>query len=210
MASDLINRLRQRLSLPLPGPEAQYRMAHKSRKEPLQAPSDVKMAAVLALFYPWDGDWHLALIERASHHADDRHSGQIAFPGGRYEEGDDDLAFTALRETEEEIGANAHEVEIIGQLTPLYIPVSEYLVHPFVGYMDYRPPFVPDPREVASIIEVSFDHLRHPETVQQTDIRIFEGYLLRNVPYFNVEGRVVWGATAMMLNELVEAMRENP
>ncbi len=210
MPSDLIHRLRQRLALPLPGPEAQYRMAHRSRSTPLEAPAEVKQAAVLALFYPIVQDWHVAFIERASHHPDDRHSGQIAFPGGRHEAGDEDLAYTALRETEEEIGTKANEVEIIGKLTPLYIPVSEYLVHPFVGYLDYRPEFVPEPSEVASILEVPFDRLRQPETVQWTDIRIFEGYLLRDVPYFNVGGKILWGATAMMLNELVEAMRGNP
>jgi len=206
MHLDFIESLRRRLRQPLPGQAAQYRMAHVGRQYAPPAPEGAKQAAVLALFYPKSDDWHLVLIERAGHQ-EDRHRGQIGFPGGRYEPQDADQAQTALREAEEEVAAPADRVELLGRLTQLYIPVSNFLVHPYVGFLEFSPAFQPQAEEVASIIEVPFEHLRRESTQGYTDLTVGKGLTLRGVPFFDVHGHVVWGATAMMLNELLEALR---
>lgn len=206
MKNEFIRHLEELLRHPLPGSEAQYRMAHAVRRSEEPPPEHARKAGVLALFYPKDDQWHLVLIERQSHNPDDRHRGQIGFPGGRYESGDEHLRNTALREAEEEVGVNAGTVQILGSLTELYIPVSNYLVHPYVGFVDYYPSFRPEEKEVKSIIEVPLDHLRQPCNVRLTDMKISEHIVLKEVPYFDVEGKVVWGATAMMLNELLEVI----
>jgi 8-oxo-dGTP pyrophosphatase MutT (NUDIX family) len=206
MKMDLIKRLDTRLSDPLPGHEAQYKMAHKVRRSPAPPPGNAKQAGVLALLYPKGTDWHLVLIERQSHNPDDRHRGQISLPGGRYEAGDGHIRNTALREAEEEIGVDASSVQVLGALSELYIPVSNFLVNPFVGWVDHQPRFQPQEAEVKAILEVPFDLLRHPRTIQTTDMKISEQIVLQKVPYFDVFGKIVWGATAMILSELLEIL----
>lgn len=182
-------------------------MAHLARRGEFPIPDSARKAGVLAMFYPnAQGEWHLALIERVSHHPGDRHGGQISFPGGRYEEGDGTLMQTALRETREEIGVDTSDVKVLGALTELYIPVSNYLVHPFVGILPYTPVFSPQWSEVQSVVEASLESLLQASTRQITDLQLSTNILLKEVPYFNVSGKVVWGATAMILNELLEVM----
>jgi 8-oxo-dGTP pyrophosphatase MutT (NUDIX family) len=143
-------------------------------------------------------------IERVSNKKDDRHSGQISFPGGKLEDSDPSPAFAALRETEEEIGVEMNKVNLLGKLTDLYIPVSNFLVYPFVGFMEEEPVFRRQESEVASIVESPLDHLLTPETRGVTHLSIQNGLTIPDVPYFDVDGHVVWGATAMMLNEFLE------
>ncbi|MCK6693148.1 MAG: CoA pyrophosphatase [Thermoanaerobaculia bacterium] len=146
-----IDMLRDRLSGPLPGRDAQYKMASLRRLQELEftpaPPPDARVACVLNLLHLHEGRWHTILIERTANPRD-RHSGQVSFPGGRWEENDGELANVALRETEEEIGIPAGQVQILGQLTDLYIPVSNFLVHPFVGILEGAPMFTPQPGEV--------------------------------------------------------------
>ncbi len=198
-----IKGLQRAFQQPLPGREAQYRMAHAVRRQPGPPPADASQAAVLALFYPKNDDWHLVLIERESSHPNDRHGGQIGFPGGRVELEDKSLAHAALREAEEEVGAPAHDIQLIGQLTELYIPVSNFLVFPFVGTLDYAPTFVRQETEVRQVLEVPFAAFQDPERQKLTDLRINPQITLQRVPYFDVNGHIVWGATAMMLSELL-------
>lgn len=197
-----IKQLQDRLLAPLPGPEAQYKMAHGSRKGLHGHPMDAKQAGVLALLYPKAEDWHVVFIERVSNHKD-RHSGQISFPGGRFETSDQTLANTALREAEEEIGITQKDVQVLGALSKLYIPVSNFLVHPYVGFIDYTPSFLPEASEVADIIETPFKTFLNKENVAQKAIHLPGNLILEDVPHFNVENKVIWGATAMMMNELV-------
>jgi len=201
----LIDHLRTQLQQPLPGPEAQYKMAHVGRPAHPATPSDARKAGVMALFYPGSPTtgWHLVLIERVQKHGD-RHSGQVSFPGGKHEPQDRDLWATALRETEEEVGVPQHSVERLGALTPLYIPVSHFEVHPYVAFTLSRPNFRPQASEVAEILEVPFADLTDPSTRKITDLPINYAITLRDIPYFDVHQRIVWGATAMMLNELLE------
>ncbi len=199
-----IQHLQLRMKEGLPGQAAQYRMARAFRPTAIPAPEHAALAGVLALFFPKDGEWQLALIERVTTHAADRHSGQISFPGGKYEAGDGILMNTALREAHEEVGVDPQEVNMIGALTELYIPVSNFLVHPFVGWMDNTPRFQPQWSEVKSVLEVPFRLLEDPNTLQTTDIHLAGNLTLKEVSYFNVYSKVVWGATAMILSELLE------
>lgn len=208
MKRDFITDLSNKLQQPLPGQEAQFKMAHLARRNAVPPPPNARQAAVLALFFPKNTDWHLVFIERDSSNPNDRHGGQISFPGGKYEESDTNLQYTAIREAHEEVGVHPEKVEIIGELTDLYIPVSNFKVNPFVGFVDYTPTFQPQVEEVSDVLEVPFELLRDYSIQKTTDLRIANNITLRGVPYFDIFGKVLWGATAMMLSELLEVIRD--
>ncbi len=203
----LIEDIRARLSGPLPGLESQMRMATMRRiihDGQVKIPPDARMAGVLVLFYPWDGEIFIPFIKRNEYPG--VHSGQVSFPGGAQEEGDSDLYATALRETEEEIGVSRQMVHVIGQMTNLYIPPSNFNVTPVVGFVENRPRFTPDPGEVERIIEIPVSTLLRHDTITEKQITIFPDIRLR-VPCFFYNEEVIWGATAMMLSELIEVIR---
>lgn len=204
----LITKIEKTLSNGLPGREAQLKMvAHTARAGYLSAPPEANRAGVLALLYPKHAEWHIVLIERGSSNPNDRHRGQISFPGGRYEEEDQHISNTALREAEEEVGVDAGTVQLLGALTDLYIPVSNFRVDPFVGFTETTPEFVPQEDEVNDILEVPVRELILPDNLKKKDLVIREGFILKDVPYFHLMNKVVWGATAMMLSELVEVIK---
>jgi 8-oxo-dGTP pyrophosphatase MutT (NUDIX family) len=206
MNNSFIEKIKSRFVHPLPGRNAQAKMAPSIARE-FRPAADARIACVLALLYPKNNDWNIVLIERmSSKNKNDRHSGQISFPGGGYEDFDDSLASAALREAEEEVGVFSKDISIIGQLSDMYIPVSNFLVHPFVGYMDYAPNFIPQPSEVKGILEVPIPKLLAPSTIQTKDLKISEGFILKNVPYYSLNNHIVWGATAMMLSEFLEVV----
>jgi 8-oxo-dGTP pyrophosphatase MutT (NUDIX family) len=207
-----LEKLRAQLQLALqgmlPGKEAQLRMAPQPidpRRIAAQVPEDHRKSGVLLLFYPHASHIYFPLIKRPQYPG--AHSGQVALPGGKVEEGDPDVVFTALREAEEEIGIDAGKVEVIGSLTELYIPVSNFLVSPILGFLDHKPIFVPEQREVARIIPTPLNHLIQPEIVKRTPISLGGGKYLET-PYFDIAGEVVWGATAMILSELIQVLRQ--
>jgi 8-oxo-dGTP pyrophosphatase MutT (NUDIX family) len=190
-----------RAGLPvLPGLDAQVRFAPRPRRpwQPEHAPGQTRTAAALVLFYPRDDRPHLVLTVRAG--VLSRHGGQVSFPGGAIEPGEA-IASAALREAAEEIGLDPSIVRVLGPLTPLHIPVSDFLVHPIVGVMDRTPMFTHASAEVARVLEVPFDDLLDPARVQVTTR--LRGDLIVEAPYFDLEGEQVWGATAMMLAELI-------
>lgn len=198
-----LRQLRFDLAHPLPGREAQYRMAPRPRAgaEFNDAPrADARRGGVLALFYPHEDTVYLPLILRPTYPG--VHSGQVGFPGGGAEEMDADLTATALRETYEEIGVHPSQIIVLGLLTPLYVFASNYIVQPAVAWTDYRPDFRHDPFEVAQLLEVSLHTLLDPAN-RRTELRNLRGRPIE-VPYFAVAGQTVWGATAMMLSELLE------
>jgi 8-oxo-dGTP pyrophosphatase MutT (NUDIX family) len=201
----LVARLAARLREPLPGVDAQLLMAPRPREgwRPQSLPDDLRPAAALILLYPVEDTPTLPLIVRSTHLA--RHSGQVSLPGGAVEPGEA-VAAAALRETHEEIGVDPATVRVLGELTPLHIPVSGFLLHPVVGVCDTRPAFRPDDHEVARIVEVPLERLASRECVRLR-IRTHEGREYE-VPYFALEGEQVWGATAMVLSELLVAARD--
>jgi len=202
-----IHTLRARLAGPLPGREAQFKMAGLRRLQELgpnpAPPADARVACVLNLLYWHEEDWRTILIQRTENPRD-RHSGQVSFPGGRWEERDGELANVALRETEEEIGVPAQHIEILGRLTDLYIPVSNFLVHPFVGILHGAPEFVPQPGEVEAVLTPALSVFQSQENRKRIDLTLQQGITLKDVPYFDVHGRIVWGATAMIMSEFLE------
>ncbi len=198
-----LRRLRRDLAGPLPGKIAQMRMAPRlqsSSGESYDTPrDDARRGGVLALFYPQAERLYIPLILRPTYTG--VHSGQVGFPGGGYEALDADLTATALREAYEEVGVHPDEVTVLGHLTPLYVYASNYLVQPTVAWVDYRPDFRPDPYEVAQIIEAPLQDLLNPANrqVENWDLRGRSG----EVAFFAIAGQTIWGATAMMLSELL-------
>lgn len=205
--NETIWKIESQLRKPLPGRSAQAKMAHFNRPYSPEIPQDAKLACVMLLLYPKDNQTYFVLIERMSTNKNDRHSGQISFPGGKLDQTDLTLLDGALRETEEEVGINQKDIKSIGSLTDLYIDVSNFHVFPFIGTLDYTPKFVPQPTEVQSILEVPLTLLQDPATRQAKNLKIGKGITIKNAPYFNIFGHVVWGATAMMLNEFLEVLK---
>jgi 8-oxo-dGTP pyrophosphatase MutT (NUDIX family) len=199
--------LAKALANPLPGTEAQLQLAHPARS--LEAPEGVnpRQAGVLILIYPGTSTTRFPLIVRTAHNPNDRHGGQISLPGGKREKNDTTLVDTALREAEEEIGVDASRITVLGQLSTLYIPVSNFEVTPTVGFIDEVPGWRLQQSEVARLIEAPLYRLREEGVVQHTDLPIGNKVTLKRVPYFSVEGEVVWGATAMILSELRQLLK---
>jgi 8-oxo-dGTP pyrophosphatase MutT (NUDIX family) len=163
-----------------------------------------KNAAVLMLVYPKNNIAHLALIVRNTYPG--VHSSQISFPGGKEEIEDINLEFTALRETEEEVGVNRNSVEVIRQLSEIYIPPSNFLVTPFLGFSETEISFIANPNEVKRVLELPIHQLLNDEIIIET--KMTTSYATNiDVPAFQVEKYVVWGATAMMLSELKELFK---
>ncbi len=207
MLSDLralSSQLKSGLQQPLPGRPAQQTMAPAPRRNnPDRQRRPLRQAGVLFLFYAKEGHMYLPFIERPRY--DGPHSGQIALPGGKREVDDPDLAATAVRETGEEIGVPGSGIQVLGQLTPVYIPNSHYLVTPSVGLMSAAPAFRPDPAEVKAVLECPLAVLLDP-ACRKREIWNF-GDLDVDVPFFQVGEHHIWGATAMMLAELLEVLR---
>ncbi len=197
-----ISWLKERLAQGLPGNAAQELMGARVKEMPAAVPDTARPSAVLSLLFLHNDTLHTLLIERT---ADGRaHSGQISFPGGRYETADNDLETTALREANEEVGIVPADVEILGGLTPLYIPVSNFIVHPFVGYSDRQPVYSLSSNEVARIIEMPLDELLHPERKTRVEVTSpVDKTFRRAVPAYKLtDGSIIWGATAMIISEL--------
>ena len=194
--------MREALSRPLPGLDAQLRMAPSPRLgwDPLKFPEGATNGAALLLVYPHDDTIHIALTVRGSGLRN--HTGQVSLPGGRVDVGETFEA-AALREANEEIGIDPGTVDLLGRLTPLHIPVSGFLLHPIVGYASMRPAFQRAEWEVARIIEAPVAQLSAPGVIKrEIRTRVVKGQSIDvDVPYFDIDGEKVWGATAMVLAE---------
>lgn len=197
-----VEQLQHDLTKPLPGKEAQYRMAPRPRlggERGDQPAADARRGGVLVLFYPHQDDLYIPLILRPTYNG--VHSGQVGFPGGGYEPMDGNLRATALREAYEEVGVRPSWVRILGQLSPLYINASNYLVQPSVGWVASRPNFRLDPYEVESLIEAPLSALQDERNHFQEEWELRNRRI--NVPFFRIQEHIIWGATAMMLSELL-------
>jgi 8-oxo-dGTP pyrophosphatase MutT (NUDIX family) len=206
---DFMHCLAERLAQgALPGVEAQRRMSSTERRwapEAAELPT-VRQSAVLALLHPSPAGLAVLYTLRPSRLA--HHGGQVSFPGGGREAGDLTLAHTALRETAEELGIAVTDVQILGQMTTLFIESSRNLVHPFVGWTPALPPLNPDHLEVAEVLSVTLRVLQNPATVT-TCVREANKEL-RTFPSFYISPHYIWGATAMMTSELLAIVAEIP
>jgi len=203
--ADFIERLKSRLAGNLPGEEAQFRMAPLARprmKESLSTAVQFRQSAVLLYLFPQQDDWRVVLMKRPNY--DGAHGGEVSIPGGRLEPGENHLQ-AALREFEEETGIRVDSRQLLGNLSELFIPPSNFLVKPFVAYTTESPHFDPDPVEVEQIIELLIPTLMSDLTVKRGKVRLSTGSLVET-PYFEVDGHMVWGATAMILSELKEVL----
>jgi len=200
--SQLSNRL---INHPLPGHDEIVRKMSPNRMRLKGEPNETtRRSGVLILFYPQGEDIYVPLILRPQY--DGVHGGQMAFPGGRAELKDKNIQQTALREAQEEIGIKASDVKILGNLTELYIVPSNLLCQPVMGYINYKPDFYPDEREVADILEIPLSVFTNPATVQTRMVET-RGYKFET-PGFIVDEQIVWGATAMMIAELIEIINQ--
>jgi 8-oxo-dGTP pyrophosphatase MutT (NUDIX family) len=205
-----LNHVRRAMQQPLPGLAAQITMAPPGR--PIALPANgapPREAGVLLLLYPKDSALHFVLTRRTERLG--AHSGQISFPGGRREPGDVDFAATALREAHEELGIDLSRIEVLGELTDLYIPPSHFIVHPVVAFAAHAPDFHPHDGEVAEVIEtplaIVFD-----ATLKDAAPRalVSQGGRQALTPFYRIGGHQVWGATAMILSEFEALLRSMP
>jgi len=200
-----LSSLERRLRGEKPGLEAQLKMVpdHRRHDKTYREAGDTCLrAAVLVLIYPGEGGPHLVLTQRTTQVV--HHQAQISFPGGQMDEHESAVE-TALREAEEELGIKPEEVQVLGELTPLYIPPSNYCIYPVVAVANRRPDFRPSPHEVAEVIEAPLAHLLDTNNVRR------EKWHLRGedvtVPFYFLKGHKIWGATAMVLAELLHLLK---
>jgi len=205
----LTNRLRQIDRSDLPGLDVQLNMAPVLRKHEIRGVGegrDPVISSVLILLYPdANNEINTVMMQRPTY--DGVHSGQISFPGGRYEETDESLAHTAIRETHEEIGISSHKIEIINRLTDLYIPPSNYIVSPFIGLLKETPVFKPDEKEVERLLTIPLQSFLGEDSIQQVPIRLSNGQTF-HTPCYLVNGDVIWGATAMIMAEFIAIVKK--
>jgi 8-oxo-dGTP pyrophosphatase MutT (NUDIX family) len=198
--------LKREISLGLPGTEVQWQMASSDRmlrNFPRKPGPDAKVAAILILLFPDKGSIHTVFMQR--HDYKGVHGGQISFPGGKMEPSDKDIIHTAIREANEETGVNQENISVINTLTPLFIPVSNMIVTPVIGWTEKKPSFRHHPGEVVFLFDAEINRLLDPSIVKTKQMEI-QGEII-NIKYFDYDGNVIWGATAMMLYELLTIIK---
>lgn len=179
-----------------PIPEAPYRIKNK----------DAKQAAVMVLLHPNINDeLSLFYIKRTSDNPNDKHRGQISFPGGQKDAVDNDFIDTSLRETHEEIGVDPKDIHILGELSSIFVFASNFFVQPIVGYLPYNPKLRLQASEVQYTIQTPVNQLLSPEAILKKDFKMGQ-FNAKNMPYYNLKGEVLWGATAMITSEFLAVL----
>ncbi|MBM3185766.1 MAG: CoA pyrophosphatase [Bacteroidetes bacterium] len=188
----------------LPGIEA-HKKFYPLRFEHIEKPDEVKLSAVGVHLFKKETEIYFILIERSEYEG--HHSKQIAFPGGKKELFDKDLEETARRESIEEINIAMNQARLIGQITPVYIPVSNFEVYPYLYWHEEVPKYDLSSREVNDIFIVNCSDLLNDDNLTEIDIEISKNSKLKNVPCFRLQDKIVWGATALILSEIRELLK---
>lgn len=188
----------------LPGWEAQRQLSPGYNSKYRQPKPGFKEASVVAIISPINDKLHLTFIKRASFYKDDKHKGQISFPGGKIEEGENRIE-AAYREVEEEIGVPNNQIEIMGELTSLYVFVSDFMIYPFLAFSPKEMEYTPDPLEVEGIINWPIETLLEGTLLK--DITIKDS-TIENVPYYPMNDEILWGATSMVTAEILELYKK--
>ncbi len=200
--------LTQKLKGPLPGLSAQRIMAPRSADaaQYYQVSDTARHAAVMLLLYQKGSEWHTLFMKR-SIRQNDKHSGQLSFPGGKKDLTDKSLKETALRETNEEVGISSDDIDIIGSLSPLYVYASDFVVQPYVGITHPEVEIIKNDDEVDKVITAPMKYFDQREILKHTNLEV-RNMVIKDVPYFDLYGEVLWGATAMMFSEFLYLWRE--
>lgn len=194
---------------PLPGKSGQVQLKpYLKINKNIDAPSFIKPkeGAVMAVIYPKENIPHLLLIERPQY--DGVHSGQIAFPGGKIEKSDASFLHAALRETHEEVGIESNHIQVVGNLTEVFVFASNFMVYPFVGIMQEIPRLALETKEVAGVLEIPLSRFFEDGIIKEKKIQNALGFNLM-APYYDLDSKVLWGATAMMVSELCAVIKQH-
>ena len=205
MTSMFIKNLIEKLKLDLPGPRAHKKMFIKTKINRIDdySKSKIRAAAVLILLYPYKKDWYFFLTRRSNNVG--HHKGQISLPGGVVEK-NESYQYTSIRETHEEIGISMNEINIIGNLSSLHVPVSNFQIFPFIGYLDRKPDTTLNLNEVKEIFSVPINQLISDKSLK-TQEKLFSNEFL-TVPYFSLCNEMVWGATSAILSEFKSTIKD--
>ncbi|HRN95453.1 MAG: CoA pyrophosphatase [Chitinophagales bacterium] len=204
--SPFINCIFEQLKRNLPGEDVQYKMApYRQRLDKSAiAAMNPRHSGVLMLLYEKNNNWFTVFTQRKKYAG--VHSGQMSFPGGKLEAGDENLIATSLRETEEEVGIPQKKVEILGLLSELYIPPSNFLVQPVVGYLKESIPFKAQENEVEKIVEIPLSFFKNDNNIKQIKMQLGNS-MYTTVPAFVYQEHIIWGATAIVLSEFREVCK---
>ena len=207
MQKSRIEDIRKALNEPLPGWEAQSILSPvQTKKYRTPEPKAMHAGVNLLLFPGKKNELEVFFIKRPDRNPHDKHGGQVSFPGGKMEIQDPDLRFTAFRETEEEIGVPHNEMNYLGQLSPLYVYVSNFLVQPVVSYIDYKPELKLQESEVSYVITESLEYLSSPKALFKQDYTV-RNFIMRDMPHYKLQNDILWGATAMITAEFMQVLR---
>jgi 8-oxo-dGTP pyrophosphatase MutT (NUDIX family) len=208
MSDHFIIRLQSALDNKLPGEIAHADLMPINRpfsQEALKRATNYRKSAVGLVLYEEADSIRCILIQRPQY--DGKHGGQVSFPGGKMDSSDPDLEYTAKRECMEEIALEPARMKTIGLLSEVYIPVSKFLVQPYVFYVESLPELKPDEREVDEIFSFEIETLLDDSRIKHTNLTFRNGFNQKNIPYFDIEDKVVWGATAMILSEFKAVLK---
>ena len=206
MNKSKIDKIGSQLQEPLPGWNAQKKLSPLITDKYREQRADSKKAGVMLLLFPDpSGDLKLYYIQRPKNPLD-KHSGQISFPGGQKDSTDQNLIETSLRETEEELGIDATQIEVLGQISPLYVYASNFYVEPTVGFINHEPTVIPQASEVADVYKIPLSHLLREDAVSYIDYPI-RNIVFKQMPYFDLYGEILWGATAMITSEFLSIVK---
>lgn len=198
--SDFIGKVKERILHSLPGTAAQLKMAPASRLNQLTAPDNARQSGVMVLLFMEGEEWHTLLMQRTED--GHTHSGQISFPGGKKEDSDRDIIDTAARECEEEIGIDKTTINMIGTISPLYIPPSNFHVTPVLGFLPGNFAMKISEQEVQEVYKIPLSYLFDDKIKEKRSILTSQNLRLESPVYVLSNSKIVWGATAMIISEL--------